>query len=179
MLDTCENRHIQEAHIAEQAALEKDMPELLAEQAALEKDMRELLAVCKPTATQNREYCRLKARHVAVLEEVDRARVEPMASPWSGSSMIEPATPDETDIHRKASTLIDDEDDGEKDEKELMLPEFTSSVALSRAKGQTHHSAGWHLSRYFRPSCRPIVYTTVYAAPLAQRPPPQPDQSSH
>ena len=137
----------------------------MAEQAALEKDMRELLAVCKPTAKQNREYRRLKARHVAVLEEVDRARVERMASPWPGASMIEPATPDDTDIHRKVSTLFDDEDDGDKDAKELMLPEVTSSVALARAKGQTRHSVGWHLSRYLRPSERPIVYTTVYAAP--------------
>ena len=61
------------------------LAQVTAERAALEKGMRELLAVRKPTEEHNREYCRLKANHVAVLKkqaEVGQARVEPMASPW-------------------------------------------------------------------------------------------------
>uniref|UniRef100_A0A6C0IZU6 Uncharacterized protein n=1 Tax=viral metagenome TaxID=1070528 RepID=A0A6C0IZU6_9ZZZZ len=172
MPDTeCANGHIQEAHDK-------------AEQASLEKDMRDLLAVRKPTAKQNSEYRKLKARHVAVLEKQaggDRACVEPVSSPWPGASMLKPAPPDKTDVPRKvASTLFDDEDDGDEDEKEPMLPEFTSSAVFARAKGYMHRLVGWRLPRRSRPSCRPIVYTTVYAHP----PPcpataPQPDQSAH
>ena len=98
------------------------LAQVTAEQAALEKGMRELLAVRKPTEEHNREYCRMKANHVAVLKkqaEVGRARVEPMASPrltlWEvqknklplpapGARALEPATPRVRPIPRKAST---------------------------------------------------------------------------
>ena len=98
------------------------LAQVTAERAALEKGMRELLAVRKPTEEHNREYCRMKANHVAVLKkqaEVGRARVEPMASPWlslwevqknklplpaPGASALEPATPLVRPIPRKAST---------------------------------------------------------------------------
>ena len=224
------------------------LAQVTAEQAALEKGMRKLLAVRKPTEEHNREYCRMKANHAAVLEkqaEVCRASVKPMASPWMtlwevqksklplpapGASALEPATPGETDIPRKASTpqLFDgegefaksfgagsgDDDDSlrDEDEKEPMLPELTStatdcsrspsststhsaisrnheyrtpanSAALARAKDHRRRSVGWHMPPAAhlprpQPSCRPIVHTTVYAAPLAQLPPPQPAQSA-
>ena len=98
------------------------LAQVTAEQAALEKGMRELLAVRKPTEEHNREYCRMKANHAAVLKkqaEMGRARVEPMASPWltlwevqknklplpaPGASALEPATPRVRPIPRKAST---------------------------------------------------------------------------
>ena len=221
------------------------LAQVTAERAALEKGMRELLAVRKPTEEHNREYYRMKANHAAVLKkqaEVDRARVEPMASPWltlwevqknklplpaPGASALEPATPLVRPIPRKASTpqLFDgegefaksfgagsgDDDDSlcDEGEKEPMLPELTStatdcssststhstisrnheyrtpanSAALARAKDHRRRSVGWHMPPAAhlprpQPSCRPIVHTTVYAAPLAQLPPPQPAQSA-
>ena len=45
------------------------LAQLKAEQAALEKSMQELLRVPKPTEEQNRQYCRLKANHAAVLKK--------------------------------------------------------------------------------------------------------------
>ena len=45
------------------------LAQLKAEQAALEKGMRKLLALRKPTEEHNREYCRMKANHAAVLKK--------------------------------------------------------------------------------------------------------------
>ena len=192
-----------------------------AEQDALEKGMRELLRLRKPTEEHNREYCRMKANHAAVLEkqaEVCRARVKPMASPWMtlwevqksklplpapGASALEPATPGETDIPRKASTpqLFDGEgefaktfsagsgndDDSmrDEDEKEPLLPELTSTATdCSRSSSSTStHSTISRNHEYRTPAnsaalARAKDHRRRLAFERAQLPPPQPAQSA-